>query len=286
MKAAIHIVSLLKLKTVALLVVVALVSGMVAGRGMPWDIAVLAILVAAGALACAGSGALNHYLDRDIDALQVRTSRRPLPAGHVRPELAALLGVSLIAISLALSWQINWVVTLFIGLGALTYVVVYTCWLKRRTTQNIVVGGLAGSWAALSGWFAVSHELSLVPILLALIVFLWTPVHFWSFSLAHLSDYRHAGLPMLPVMVGKQKTTRQIALYAMATLMASGLLAILSQWSFIYPLSWLALSSLFLASNILLLRKPNPERAWVNFKLSGIYLLGLFLAIGVDAVVG
>lgn len=284
MQVAKGILSLLKLKTVALLVIVALVSAIVASRGMPWDMPALAILMAAGALACAGSGALNHYFDRDIDPLQVRTSRRPLPTGQIRPQMAAFVGAALIAISLALSWQLNWIVSLFIGLGILTYVVIYTCWLKRRTRQNIVIGGLAGSWAVLSGWFTASHEVSIIPILLALTVFLWTPVHFWSLSLAHLSDYRRVGLPMLPVVAGEKKTILHIFTYAILSICASGLLLLLGKFNSIYPVAWLLMAAIFCLSNLRLFRGRALEWAHVNYKISGLYLLVIFLAMGLDAV--
>ena len=277
-----RVLPLFKLKTVALLVVVALVSAMVASRGLPWDISAMAILAAAGALSCSGSGALNHYFDRDIDPLQVRTSRRPLPAGYIRPKMAALLGATLIAISLALSWQINWVVTLFIGLGALTYVVLYTCWLKRRTTQNIVVGGLAGSWAVLAGWFTVSGDIAPLPILLALVVFLWTPVHFWSFALAHLPDYRRSSLPMLPVVVGEARAARHIFIYAVLSLMASSALIFWGNFRFVCLVGFLPVAVIFCLSNLQLLKEASPERARSNYKLSGIYLLVLFLSLGLD----
>ena len=278
------VVPLFKLRTVALLVVVALVSAIAASGGESWNLPSLAILTIAGALACAGSGALNHYLDRDIDLIQVRTSRRPLPAGRVKPEIAMLLGLSMIVVSLVLSWQLNRIVPLFIGLGALTYVVIYTCWLKRRTTQNIVIGGLAGSWAAMAGWFTISHEVSSLPILLAIIVFLWTPVHFWSFALAHISDYRRSALPMLPVKVGERKAAQQILIYAVLVVVASGALIFSGSFRIIYPVSWLMLSGIFILSNLRLLKQSDPARAWSNFKLSGLYLLGLFLAIGLDIV--
>lgn len=284
MQALKAMVPLFKLRTVALLVVVALVSAIAAGQGEVWNLPSLAILTIAGALACAGSGALNHYLDRDIDPIQVRTSRRPLPAGQVKPEIAMFLGLSMIGIALVLSWQLNRIVPLFIGLGALTYVVIYTCWLKRRTTQNIVIGGLAGSWAAMAGWFTISHEISSLPILLALIVFLWTPVHFWSFALAHISDYRRTALPMLPVKVGERKAAQQIFIYATLSVVASGALLFVGPLRTIYQISWLILSAIFIFSNLRLLKQPSPARAWSNFKLSGLYLLGLFLAVGLDIV--
>lgn len=234
-------------------------------------------------MASAGSGVLNHYFDRDIDSLQARTRRRPLPAGHISPKLTLLLGTVSIAVSLALSWQLGWLVTLFIGLGALTYVVIYTCWLKRRTTQNIVVGGLAGSWAVLAGWFTISHEVSLIPVLLALILFLWTPVHFWSFSLAHLEDYRRAGLPMLPVVAGEEKTIEHVFIYAILTLTASGLLLLLGNFRALYLAGWMLLATTFFLSNLRLFRGRTLRLAHVNFKLSGLYLFGIFLAMGLDS---
>ncbi|MBI4288397.1 MAG: protoheme IX farnesyltransferase [Chloroflexi bacterium] len=274
---------LFKLRTVGLLVVVALVSALAAARGQTLDWTPLLVLVAAGALACAGSGALNHYIDRDIDAVQSRTRQRPLPAGLVPPWVAGVMGAAMIVAAIGVSWQLNWLVRVFIALGALTYVVVYTCWLKRRTDQNIVIGGLAGSWASLAGWFTTTQEFGPVPVLLALIVFLWTPVHFWSFSLAHIADYRRSALPMLPVTAGERKAARYVFVYALLSLASSAALVIWSPFGTIYAVAWLLLAAMFFVFNFRLLKMASAERAWTNFKLSGVYLLGLFAAIGVAA---
>ena len=174
---------------------------------------------------------------------------------------------------------------LFVVAGALIYVLIYTLWLKRRTSLNIIIGGLAGSCVILAGWFAITTELSLVLILMASLVFLWTPSHFWSLALAHQESYRKAKIPMLPVIAGVKKTSDYILLSSGVLLLVSFLIYFLSSFHGVYLLGSLILGGLFLISNIRLWRRPNRERAWTNFKLSGAYLLGLFLVMVVDVLV-
>ena len=276
--------SLLKLKIVALLGLVAIVAAIVAGAGDVF-FARIALLVLAGGMACIGSSLLNNYLDRDIDAIMERTRSRPLPTGRFAPGKVLLSGLVLIILSLLIALRLNYLVSLFVFCGALVYVGLYTMWLKRRSSLNIVIGGLAGSFATLAGWFSITNQLSLTPFLIALLIFLWTPSHFWSFALVHRESYQKAGVPMLPIVAGAKSTANYILLHSGLLLLVSLLLYFLSPLAEVYLLCSLLLGILFLASGIRLQRQPQRERAWTNFKLSGIYLLGLFLVMALDVLV-
>lgn len=270
--------SLLKLRIVALLVIVAGLSAYIAQGDWPPG-GRLGLLLLSGALAAGGASALNHYLDRDIDSLMERTRRRPLPLGRLKPGWALSLGLVLIAASLPLSLRVNGWVALYILLGALFYVGVYTWWLKRRIWLNIVIGGMAGSFAALAGWAAVEPRLSGLALLIALLVFLWTPLHFWNFALVYQEDYRRAQVPMLPVVVGEAGTKRQILGATLALFLGSLLPWALGYLGTMYLVLALVLAPLLLGNFRLLWR---PEVAWTNYKLSGLYLIGLLLAMALD----
>ena len=276
--------SLLKFKIVALLVLVASVTAIVAGAG---DIFFgrIGLLLLAGSMACAGSSLLNNCLDRDIDAIMERTRNRPLPRGRFAPNKVLLTSLVLLILSVLIALWLNYLVVMFVLSGALIYIGLYTMWLKRRTPLNIVVGGLAGSCVALAGWFSITDQLSPTPFLIALLIFLWTPSHFWSFALVHRESYQKAGVPMLPIVAGAKSTANYILLHSGLLLLVSLLLYFLSPLAEVYLLCSLLLGILFLASGIRLQRQPQRERAWTNFKLSGIYLLGLFLVMALDVLV-
>lgn len=277
--------SLMKLKVVALLVVVAGVAATVAGDGFP-PLDRLLLLLAAGALSSAGATALNHYLDRDIDAVMERTRRRPLPSHRIAdPRHALVLGLLMVAASVPLALMLNYYVATYTLLGAAIYVLVYTFWLKRRSSLNIVVGGLAGSCAVAAGWATVAPKMNLVSLLVAAVVFLWTPTHFWSFALIHKKSYQNAGVPMMPAVTEDKRSAGYILLYSGITVAASVLLYFVGHFSTLYLAGALLLGGVFLASNVRLLRDPSQAVAWSNYKLSGVYLLGLFLLMFVDTVV-
>ncbi len=277
-------ISLAKPKILILVVMAALSSAIVANQGNILLIMSAPLVLAVG-LASAGAAFLNNYLDRDIDAVMERTRDRPLPNGKVSPSKVFLAGLMLIAVSLPIALLLNYLVALFILAGALIYSVLYTMWLKRRTSLNIVIGGLAGSCGILAGWFAITTEVSLVPILVASLVFLWTPSHFWSLALAHQESYRKANIPMLPVLAGVKKTADFILLSSGLLLLVSFLIYFVGSFHEVYLLGSLLLGGLFVVSNIRLWRQPKRERAWTNFKLSGIYLLGLFLSMVLDVLI-
>jgi len=261
--------------------VLSLVTALVAGPG-GFSPERLLILALAGGMACAGASALNNYFDRDIDAVMLRTRNRILPRKKVRPGIVLILGLGLVAFSLVISLRLGWPVFWSLGAGALIYVVIYTIWLKRRHPLNIIVGGLSGSCAVLAGWFAVTRELSPAPWLIALIVFLWTPGHFWSFALVHEESYREAKIPMLPVVAGARRTAGYITLHSLLLMIATTLLYHFGPFGGIYLAGSLILGHLFMVSSLSLWKRPSARQAWRNYKFSGLYLLCLFLLMAAD----
>jgi heme o synthase len=267
------------------LVVVAVISAGIAGRGaVAWD--KIAALILAGGLASAGAACLNHYLDRDMDAIMQRTRRRPIPSGRIsNPATAAALGFALIGLAVTLATKLSLASMVFIALGAFFYVVVYTWWLKRTSPLNVVIGGFAGSCAALAGWTAVDPTITLTPAFLALFVFLWTPSHFWSLAIALKDDYRTAGVPMLPVLVGERVTSWIILANNTMLFVASLLPYFLGLFGWPYLVAVLAAGAVGLLGSIRLVRRPERPVAWRNYKISGIYLGLLFVGMLVDVLV-
>ena len=260
--------------------------GMIVGAGgLPS--AGLALAALGGlALACGGASALNHVLDRDIDTHMKRTARRPVASGRVPPERAVEFGLALSALSyVVLTSFVNVLAALLALAGNLFYVLVYTRWLKRSTPQNIVIGGAAGAVPPLVGWAAATGNLSFTALALFLIVFFWTPPHFWALALLIKRDYAEAGIPMLPVVRGERETARSIVLYSVV-LVAVTLLPVLGRTlGLVYLLSALALGLLFLALALALQRQTTPARARRLFSYSIAYLALLFVAMAVDPVV-
>jgi protoheme IX farnesyltransferase len=260
--------------------------GMVVGAGgLPS--AGLALAALGGlALACGGASALNHVLDRDIDSHMKRTAKRPVASGRVPPERAVEFGLALSALSyVVLTSFVNVLAALLALAGNLFYVLVYTRWLKRSTPQNIVIGGAAGAVPPLVGWAAATGNLGLTALALFLIVFFWTPPHFWALALLIKRDYAAAGIPMLPVVRGERETARSIVLYSVV-LVAITLLPVLGQTlGLVYLLSALVLGLLFLALALALQRETTPARARRLFSYSLAYLALLFVAMAVDPVV-
>lgn len=276
--------SLFKPRIVALLLFIAVMAALTAGGGLP-PLGSLLLLAAGGGLASAGSSALNHYIDRDMDGLMPRTRVRPLASGRLsRPGAVAVVGVGLVLLSVPFSLWLNGAVALYTLLGAFFYVVVYTLWLKRRSPLNIVIGGLAGSFAALAGWAAVAPTFSPMAIIIAALVFLWTPLHFWNFALVHQEQYRQAAVPMMPVVVGSARAARHICLTAASLFLLSLMPYFLGYLGPVYLVAAVGLGAL-LWGNLRLLRHPSTQIAWTNYKLSGPYLGGLFLAMAADAFI-
>ncbi len=246
-------------------------------------LAVLCMAVGAGA-----SGAINMWFDRDIDAVMVRTRKRPVPAGKVDPDSALSFGVILAAFSVMLmGLAVNWVAGAILALTIGFYIFVYTMWLKRRTPQNIVIGGAAGAFPPMIGWAAVTADVAWGGVVMFLLIFVWTPPHFWALSLYRDDDYARAGVPMLPVVAGRQETKRQILIYTvlLALLAITPVLIGLSGW--IYGAAALALSVGFLRLALKLRLLDDTDKAGDSvarsmFLFSLLYLFGLFTALGVD----
>jgi protoheme IX farnesyltransferase len=262
--------------------------GMVVGaRGWPGT-ALFATTMLGLALACGGASALNHLLDADIDRLMgKRTERRPVAAGRVPAPCALEFGLCLSAFSFVLlAAAVNLLTAVLALVGNLLYVLVYTRWLKRSTPQNIVIGGAAGAVPPLVGWAAATGNLTLPAFWLFLIVFLWTPPHFWSLALLLRESYAEAKVPMLPVVRGERETVRKIVRYTLCLLPVT-LLPVLAGTVGIFYLAWsIVLGALFLALTIRLARDAARRSAALVFHSSLAYLALLFLAMALDPLVG
>lgn len=276
--------SLFKPRIVALLVLTALTAAVVAQHGPP-SAGRLVWLAAAGALASMGACALNNFFDRDLDRLMLRTRARPLVTGEaVRPASVLVIGLLMVVAAVPPALRLNPRVMAFTLAGAGIYVLVYTLWLKRKSIWNIVIGGAAGSCAVLAGWAAVRPDLPAAAWLLALLLFLWTPPHFWAFVLAHHRDYRRAGTPMLPLRVGAQPAAWAISGHVALVVAVSLWLARAAGLGPIY-LVVAALAGLgFLGATATLLRYPDEQRAWRAYKTSGLYLLVLLVGMVGDVL--
>jgi protoheme IX farnesyltransferase len=238
-----------------------------------------------GTLAAGAANAMNCYLDRDIDLLMTRTRRRPLPAHQISPENALTFGLALGVASFALMIAfVNLLAAVLTMLAIAFYVIVYTLLLKRSTTQNIVIGGAAGSLPPMIGWAAVTGDVSPAPILLFLIVFYWTPPHFWALSMRLLKDYAAANVPMLPVVRGIPETNRKIVLYTVLLVALTLALVPVASMGLIYAVAAAVLGGWFLLETMRMWRQGTATRAVRVYKISITYLGGLFAAIALDAL--
>ena len=244
----------------------------------------LGVLFVAMLLGSSGSAVFNQFYDRDIDGLMPRTARRPLVNGSVADVRNALLfaGVLLVAGCALALLAFNWVVAMHLFLGAFVYGIVYTVWLKRRHWTNIIIGGAAGSFAVLGGAAAVDPNLWLLPALMAITLFLWTPSHFWSLAILIKDDYAKAGVPMLPVVAGNAACAKWILANTVA-LVGSALLPVaFGELGWLYGVVSTAFGVRFLWLNVKLVRDPSPVWARRNFLFSMQYLAGVFLAVVLD----
>lgn len=271
----------MKPKIVLLLDFTALMAFLVAPASI--NLPRLLAVMLAGTLASGGAGALNSYLDEDIDRSMGRTKRRPIPQGEVSPIRALIFGTAIICAGLGISALfLSPTASLFILLGAAIYVLFYTKYLKRKTTLNIVLGGSAGSCAPLAGWAAATGNVSSVtPWLMALLVFVWTPSHFWALAMRAVGDYAKAGIPMLPVVVGERKTAQYIALNTFLLVPLS-----LALFPFGFGTLYLAIASIMGVGMLLVVVRlafqPTKDLAWTAFKFSSPYLAVVFLAMALD----
>jgi protoheme IX farnesyltransferase len=278
-------IRLTKPRVIELLLVTAVPPMILAESGLPSLWLVLTVVVG-GALAAGGANTINCWIERDRDQLMRRTHGRPLPRGEIEPSHALAFGVALNVVAfILLVTGANLLAAVLTASATLFYVFVYTLWLKPRTVQNIVIGGAAGAVPALVGWAAVRGELDATAWLLFAIVFFWTPAHFWALALKYRDDYEAAGIPMLPVVRGIEMTTHQIAGYAMVTVAATFALTLTGDVGRLYAICVLVLGALFVSRALGLVREPTPQRAIQFFAWSNVYLMLVFVAVAVDALV-
>ena len=274
-------VALTKPKVQSLLLLTTVTTMYVAGDP---SIGLVIVTVIGGYLAAGGAGAVNHYYDRDIDARMARTADRPVPSGRVAPAAALWFGIALAALSfLLLATVVNPLSAVLALSGFLGYTVVYTLWLKRRTVQNIVIGGAAGAVPPLVGWAAVTGEITGTSIYLFAIVFFWTPPHFWALSLLMKDEYAAVGVPMMPVVRGERETRRQILLYSVLLYGVTQLPFCAGGFGGIYLACSIVLGALFIAGAVVLMRRADRRSALRLYLYSLVYLAALFAAMVVDA---
>ena len=279
-------VSLTKPRIIELLLVTTVPTMFLASNGWPDWYLVLATLIG-GALAAGGANALNNVVDRDIDALMDRTAHRPLVTGKVSVRGAVALGITLSLSSVIwLVSQVNTLSALFAASAIVFYVCVYTLLLKRRTSSNIVWGGAAGCFPVLIGWAAVTNSISLAPIVLFLIVFWWTPPHYWPLSMQYRKDYENAGIPMLPVVADREKVASQITIYSWIMVATTFVLPLVSELSIVYVLGAIILNLIFMREVYALRNRAISDDLDINpmklFHWSITWLALLFFLIGLD----
>ena len=280
--------ALLKPRVMSLVVFTALVGMLVApGHINPaiGFIAILCIAIGGGA-----SGALNMWYDADIDAVMGRTANRPIPAGRIEASTALGFGLTLAAFAVVtLGLAANWLAAGLLAFTIFFYAVVYTIWLKRSTPQNIVIGGAAGALPPVIGWAAVTGNVTIESVVLFMIIFLWTPAHFWALALFKSGDYGKAGIPMMPNVVGEASTKRQMVVYAVLTAISGVLPAVLGFASLAYGAVALLLGAGFVWYSIAVLRMPEGDERMIPakklFGFSLLYLAIIFGALLVDALV-
>lgn len=279
-------IRLTKPRIVMLLVITTIPAMILAEGGMP-SLWLTFATVLGGSVVAGGVNAMNMYFDRDIDGMMRRTRGRPVPAGQVDPEKAAVFGMIMGASGFVfLDLAVN-LLAACLTLGAFAfYVVVYTLILKRTTPLNIVIGGAAGAMPPVIGWAAVTNEISIAALVMFAIVTAWTPPHFWALSMNYSSDYARAGVPMLPVVAGPEETKRQILLYSIALVVTSVLLSIWGGAGLIYLGSAVVLGAGFVVLAVRLWRDGSVKSSTALFRYSIVYLALLFAAIAVDGLAG
>lgn len=248
-------------------------------------IAILSIAVGAGA-----SGALNMWYDADIDVLMSRTAKRPVPAGRVSPDAALAFGLFLSVFSVVtLGLMVNWLSAGLLAFTIFFYAVVYTMWLKRSTPHNIVIGGAAGAFPPVIGWACVTNSVSIESIVLFLIIFLWTPAHFWALALFKSGDYARAGIPMLPNVAGERATKNQIVIYAVLTAISGVVPALMGFAGIAYGLIAAALGAAFIWYSVQVWRMADGDAKMIQakklFGYSLVYLFAIFTALLADGLV-
>lgn len=276
-----------KPRIVVLLVITAVTSMYAATKlGTPaveLDLMAYIHIIIAGGLASAGSSAINHYYDRDIDSIMGRTSTRPIPSGTLSAKTALVYGLSLSCFSVIYAaFALNSVSALFVALGIFFYVIIYTVWLKRLNASNIVIGGFAGSCAAMAGWAGATGTMDVLGFLVGFLVFVWTPSHFWCLAMKIRDEYAAAKVPMLPVSIGMHKTSYYI-LANTAILLPYSLALYAAGMGLVYMAIAAVSGSLMLVYHYRLTKDPTPEFAWKAYKVTAPYLTIIFVAVALDA---
>lgn len=280
-----------KPRIVVVLVITAVTSLLAATRfdstpDVAWDTTAwnLGFLTLSGALASMGASALNHYYDRDIDKIMDRTANRPIPAGRLSANRVLAYGIAISALSVAIAWfTLNPVATGMIALGIFFYVIIYTAWLKRNNASNIVIGGFAGSAASMAGWAATTGSIDLLGFLVGWLVFMWTPPHFWCLAIKAREEYASVRVPMLPVLVGNQRTASYILINTAILLPYSIALSFFGL-GMLYTTIAAVSGGLMLVYHYKLTRNPTPEFAWKAYKVTAPYLVIIFVALALDAL--
>ena len=274
-----------KPRIIILLVITAVTSMYAASKlvGPELDNFGLIHIIVAGTLASAGSSALNHYYDRDIDPKMKRTSVRPIPSGRLKANHALVYGLAVSCAAVIYSYfTLNPLTTFFIALGIFFYVIVYTLWLKRLNPSNIVIGGFAGSAASMAGWSAATGSMDILGFLIGLLVFAWTPSHFWCLAMKIKDDYEQAGVPMLPVVIGMQKTSKYILANTIILLPFSLMLYAFGM-GIVYIVIAAISGGMMLVYHYKLTKNPTSDFAWKAYKVTAPYLTIIFVGIALDA---
>ena len=280
-----------KPRIVVVLVITAITTLLAASRfdstpAIAWDVSAwqIGFLTLAGALASMGASALNHYYDRDIDRMMQRTAKRPIPAGRLSPKSVFVFGFTLCTLSIVVAFfALNPVATGMIAIGILFYVIIYTVWLKRSNASNIVIGGFAGSAASMAGWATATGSIDLLGFLVGWLVFMWTPPHFWCLAIKAREEYASVHVPMLPVLIGNQRTASYIMLNTAILLPYSLALAFFGL-GLLYTVVAAVSGSLMLAYHYKLTKNPTPEFAWKAYKITAPYLVVIFIGLALDAL--
>lgn len=275
-------VALTKPRIIELLLVTTVPTQIVAQRGMP-PLWLIVATVAGGTLAAGGANAINMYVDRDIDKLMERTKNRPLATGAIEPRNALIFAVALEIVAFGFLWgTVNLLSAVLAVSACLFYVFVYTLWLKRTSTHNIVIGGAAGAVPVLIGWSSVTNSLGWAPVVLFGVIFIWTPPHYWPLAIRYRDDYAAADVPMLPVLVDDKVTCRRIIAYTVALVATTLLFAPVADMGLTYIGAAVALGAIFLFQTVRLFVDPSPARAMRVFGYSITYVTLLFGAMAVD----
>jgi protoheme IX farnesyltransferase len=280
-----------KPRIVVVLVITAVTSLLAATRfdstpDVAWDTTAwnLGFLTLAGALASMGASALNHYYDRDIDKIMDRTAKRPIPAGRLSARNVLAYGIGVSVLSVVIAWfTLNPVATGMIALGIFFYVIIYTAWLKRNNASNIVIGGFAGSAASMAGWATTTQSIDLLGFLVGWLVFMWTPPHFWCLAIKAREEYASVRVPMLPVLIGNQKTASYILINT-AILLPFSIALTFFGLGLLYTAVAAVSGTLMLIYHYKLTKNPTPEFAWKAYKVTAPYLVVIFIALAVDAL--